>query len=100
MAKAPSFSQAAEAANLPRRIKMEELANLGVVTYTSATGSSARLPTTGETTEGFVVVVEDANGKLYQCFVGATILVDTLARIDFPFRARIIKQGQSWVFAD
>ena len=99
-AKAPSFSAAAEAANLPKRIKMDALAALGVVTYHSATPSTARLPGTGDSTDGFVVVVEDSAGKLYQTFVGAQILVDTLARINFPFRARIVKQGQAWVFSD
>lgn len=98
--KTASFSQAAEAAGLPKRIKMDDLAALGTVTYLSAVGDSARLPGTGEQTDGFVVTVEADNGKQYECFVGAKILVGVLARIEFPFRARLVKSGQAWTFAD
>lgn len=96
-----SFSQAAEAAGLPKRIKMEDLAALGSVVYTAAHPDTARLPGTDTETEGCVVTVTSPkDGKEYECFVGAKILVSALARIEFPFQARIVKSGQSWTFVD
>lgn len=94
-----SFSQAAKAANLPARIKMDALAALGVVTYTGARGSSARL-NDGTTSDGFVASITAEDGKEYEVFIGAKVLVDQLGRLDFPFRARIVKSGQTWNFAD
>lgn len=96
----PSFSQAAEAAGLPKRIKMDDLAALGTVTWISAHGDTARLPGTNEETDGFTVVVEATDGRQYEAFVGAKVLVNTLARMEFPFRAKIVKSGQAWSFAD
>lgn len=99
MANTPSYSSAAKAANLPTRIKMDALAALGVVTYLSAVGDSARLPD-GTETDGFVVTVEATDGKQYESFVGAKVLVGALGRLTFPFTARVVKSGPSWIFSD
>ena len=98
--KAPSFSQMAKAAGLPVRIKSEPLAALGSVTWLSAHADTATLPDTGEDTEGFLVNILADDGRLYESFVGGKALVGVLARAEFPFRARIVKEGRTWVFVD
>lgn len=99
-AKTRSFSDAAKEAGIPPYIKMDALAALGLVTYEAAYADSRTVPGENTETEGFVVTVLDEKGQRYECFIGAQVLVKALSRIEFPFKARLGKEGRSWVFQD
>jgi hypothetical protein len=95
-----SFSEMTKAQNLPVRIKTERLSELGVVTFESAFADTATLPGTNEETDGFLVSVTASDGRRYTSFVGGQALVAVLAEASFPFKARIVKDGRTWVFSD
>lgn len=98
--KAPSFSDAAKTANLPKRVKTEDIGAMGTVTWLSAHGDTKNLPDGSGTTDGFEVVIEDDSGRQYNAFIGGQVLVMALARLEFPFRASLKKDGRTWIFAD
>jgi hypothetical protein len=111
---AKSFSQARDAAGLPTKVTREEIAMMGVVTWTAAEEASARNPQTGEMGEGYMVYLTDDKGREFMTFVGNVILVSLIKGrldpetnevitpgIEFPFRARLVKEhDRTWNWAD
>ena len=111
---ARSFSQALEAAGLPTKVTREEIAMMGVVTWTGAEEAAARNPQTGEMGDGYMVYLEDDKGRQFMTFVGNVILVNLIkGRVDketgeiitpgieFPFRAKLVKEhDRTWNWAD
>lgn len=108
---APSYSQRAKEQGLPILISREQIAEMGPVTWVSAEPSEARNPQSGEMGHGLLAVIE-VDGQRYQTFVGNVALLKDLATIDedskvytpragmFPFTARLVKSGRTWVFSD
>lgn len=95
-----SYSEALEAAGVPRQVDREFIQSLGTVTWISAEYAQARNPQTGELGDGYLATIEDANGKRYTSFIGNVALTRVLGQIDFPFKASLKKNGRTWVFAD
>lgn len=97
--KVPSLSQRQEEAGMPKHVDREYVASLGEVTWLSATAAQARNPQTGEMGDGMLVSIEK-DGHVYTTFIGNVALLRVLGAVEFPFRARIVKSGNAWVFAD
>lgn len=115
-----SFSERAAELNLPRVVDRDFIAELGPVVWLSAAPAEARNPQTGQPGPGLLAQIETDDGKHYQSFIGNVALLQVLAtatydeddidmttpiayhpRSDiFPFRARIVKSGRTWTFAD
>lgn len=111
-----SFSDMAREENLPILISREQIAEMGTVTWLSAEASEARNPQTGLIEPGLLVQLE-SDGQHYQTYVGNVALLTVLASANyaddgntvlsyvpytkrFPFTARLIKSGRTWVFSD
>ncbi len=118
-ASAPSFSAMAKAAGLPVVIDRDTIEEFGPVTWVGATTAEARNPTTGAMGNGLMVEIVTDDGNKYLSFIGNVALLQVLGTIDatsdlhsednkyfvprtniFPFRARIVKSGRTWVFKD
>lgn len=98
--KVRSLSDALAAAGVPRQVSREFISSLGTVTWLSATAAQARNPQTGDMGDGMMVEIEDDAGNRYTSFVGNVALLRILGAVEFPFRASIVKNGRTWVFAD
>ena len=97
---APSLAERMKAAGIPRQVDREFIAELGEVTWLSASPAQARNPQSGELGDGLMVEISDANGTHYTSFVGNVALLRFLAdpAIEMPFVAAIQKSGRTWVF--
>lgn len=94
----PSFSKAAKDAGIPLQIKTEDVSRLGTVTWLSAEEMTSQL-SDGTPSEGYFCGI-DADGTLYNVFIGGIALTRILHDVPLPFRASIEKSGRTWVFAD
>lgn len=112
-----SFSEMAREQNLPVLTSRKAIAEMGTVTWLSAEPSEARNPQSGLIEPGLLVQLEDSDGNRWQTYVGNVALLDVMASANyaedgetvrsyvpytkrFPFKARLIKSGQTWTFAD
>lgn len=95
----PSYHDAAEEANLPKKVKAEDLVNREIVVL-DWTPATAVLPDTGKETEGFEVTLHDvASDEDWIFFCGQTILKRELAALKPPFRTVIVKVGRTYQFS-
>lgn len=107
-----SFSERAMENNLPVLVDRDFIADLGPVIWTGATPAEARNPQNGEVGPGLLAQLSTDEGRNYQSFIGNVALLQILSTYDedsntyiprdgmFPFRARLVKSGRTWVFAD
>jgi hypothetical protein len=94
----PTYKQVAEEAGLPEKVDAESLIGKPIVIEEWEPGS-ARIPTTGETSQGFWVVctiVESDDRVTFFC--GQTVLVKALKALSGPFRTTIVRDGTAYEF--
>ena len=94
-----TYEQARKSAGLPARVDAAALVDRDIVIH-QWTPASARLPETGEITEGFLVTVEDiAKDEMVEFFCGQQVLIKELKALKPPFRTVIRKNGRTYVFS-
>ncbi len=94
-----TYDQARKAAGLPERVDAAYLVDRDIVIHEWAP-STARLPDTGEVTEGLLVLVEDiAKDVMVEFFCGQQVLLKELKALKPPFRTVIRKNGRTYVFS-
>jgi hypothetical protein len=95
-----SFSEAAKEAGLPVMVSREFIAELGVVTWLSVEPGTARNPQTGEMDDILMAELVTDEGDKYRSVIGNVALTQVLTAVTLPIRARIVKSGRTWIFAD
>src|SRR5438067_4960399 len=95
----PSYTEAADRANLPTKVKVEELVGRQIV-IKSWEPATAVLPDTGKETEGFEVYsYDEADDQDQIWFCGQVVLKRELAALAPPFRTVIKKEGRTYRFS-
>lgn len=93
-----SYEDVAKAAGLPLKVDVESLLGQVLVIEEWEAGT-ARLPQTGETTQGFwVIATRTEDDKRVTFFCGQTVLVKALKALAPPFRTTIVREHNAYEF--
>ena len=94
----PTHDQLAKEANLPTKVKIEELVDEPIVIMEREPGT-ARIPETGQETQGYwTIAIRESDDERVTFFVGQVVLVKELRALNPPFRTTIKRDGPAYEF--